>query len=373
MPPFKRFRRSFRAGSRFKRRRYGRPSNSALRLKMGGLGLRRFKRAGRRPRRFGAKRWPRWFLPLIKSSPLQLVSGNYGNQIAVARNATGICTHWKSLSLVDIKFLLDDQAGALNSTATTAATNNARKAYLIDITRQHVWRNAAHAGETTIQFYVLYPRRDLPAAGAEGQLARITPPCNYTFTSGGTLQNPTLFSTPISDMSAPVAGGSSIIGGTVNTQWSPFWSPALTSLFKIKLLKVKGPNGLASKQRLQPGQECVYEGKVKGPKMYNYNKLGMCSTVASTVAGTWEMLRETPVILCVHQGSVDHDSADKTQIGTTPVFLDYLQNWKFKFITPTSNTNATQINPTSGYPTVAGNPTQVPVVLAYNATVDEAF
>lgn len=389
MPP-KRFMRRRGARSGFKRRRYGRPRNAAFRLKMGGLRLRRFKRVGRRKLgRRGVKPYPGWFKTLTKTIGPTDLAGNYGNQITVGKNATGMCTHWKHLSLVDIQLVLDTLGATAGMTSSGATANlpsafagttptalkynagviNTMKAYVSDVTRKHIWRNSANYGETNIQFYVLKPRRDIPSYRNGAALSTITPPCTTNYGTGGTQSNVTSWYQATLDEQNAMAptGGNAITAGflanqLISTDWSPFWSQQLTSNFKIKPLKVVGPNGKSSKIRLQPGQECYYEGKYRGPTMYNFNKLWLnTSDTSCKVTDVWEVRRETPIILCVHNGSVCHDSTTLTSVGTTPIYLDYFQQYKLKVWQPTIIPKR-QAYVSTSIPNFTGNPEQVTIV-----------
>lgn len=304
-------------------------------------------------------------------APAVDMGGTYGNNIVLTKNAVGACTHWKNLSLIDLNNVMDYIEATQNTTGSTSRTNNDVKAYMADLTRRHTWRNAANYGETTLKFYTLTPRRDIPSyTGANNTFPSITPPTTNVYTTGGTLASPQLFFTGVQDADVIAAGVPQITNVGMPVDWTPYMSPPIASLFKIKPLKVTGPDGKSSMIKLQPGQECTYTGKAGKPRMVNFNKYGITSTGAANFALTWEALRETPIIFCVHIGSIGHDSADNSKVGTVPVFLDYLQQYRFKVWQVSSSKKKTAFL-TTGIPSFAGNQEMVPIVTAVDAAVTE--
>lgn len=336
--PAKRFKRR-RFGASVKRRRYGRANRSALNLKMGGLRLRRFRRVGRKRFRRGLKKalYPAWFKALIKGISCSDFAGTYGAVMLGNINSTNACTHWKALSPLDLQIGLDSIKNAAGSTAHTANVyQNTCKAYISDVTRRHTWRNNLTSGESQIQFYTLVPRRDIPhtfgtLGGTAPSPSTIAPPVSTDYKTGGMLNGPTMYSQSVADESAGAGSAVQILTGGP-TDWSPYWSQTLTSMFKIKPLKVIGPNGKSSVHRLQPGQECYYEGKSSKPRMVSFNKFGLDNYTnnSQSIANTWNVLRETPLIFCVHKGGVVHDSTTNTSIGTGAMQIDYFQTYKLK-------------------------------------------
>lgn len=147
-------------GRKFRRSRGGRRS-SAFRLKSSaGSRLRKFGR--RFKRRGGRVVYPSWFKTITKGTACADYAGNYGNQIALAKNTVGACTHFKSLSIAHLQVALDHMTNLHSSSSSSSSANNSAKVYLSDVTVKHTWRNTTTFGESTMQFYALYPRRDVP-------------------------------------------------------------------------------------------------------------------------------------------------------------------------------------------------------------------
>lgn len=391
----KRFKRSFSRGGGRKRfrTRSSRSKSSAFRLKSSAGS--RFKRFGKRFKRGGMKGkiMPKWFKTITQGSAPTNVSGNYGNQISITVNNNGICTHWQHLSIIDLQAVLDVQAGAQASSSGTSKTGNTTKQYIHNLTRKHTWRNSINYGETTLQFYRLVPRRDFPYApggvGASGMSLQIAPPNSYNYGVGGTNDqgtqgggSPSTVNTfwmqPIQDAGPAITGLNTIInGGTgfVDPDWTPYQSATCAGMFKIKPFKVTGPQGRASKIRLQPGQECFYEGKFRKPYLVNYAKFGLAAAAgnqsAAGIGGIYQFLKITPLILCVHSGSIIHDATVKTTIGKAPVSIDYYQEYKYDIWRGMSSVARTSWNPTTNYPAAPTGPEMVPIVTAAAATVTE--
>lgn len=289
-------------------------------------------------------------------SPSDL-AGTYGATMQASTNNTNICTHWKGLSPYDIQLGLDFIKSTQNSTAATPnIALNSQKCYLTDVVHKHTWRNNLAGGESEIQFYVLKPRRDLPhvfgtVGGTATSPSLIGPLVTSDFSTGGMNNSPAMWGNAIADESKNVAALPNINNG--GTDYSPYWSQEMCSLFKIKPLKVNGPNGKSSKIRLQPGQECFYEGKYKGPYMVSFTKYGMDSTAgAMQLKNLYNCLKETPIIFCVHRGSVVHDATTNTIIGIGPIQVDYFQQFKLKIYYMPNNLKF-QNNVTTGVGTVA--------------------
>lgn len=392
-------------GSRKRRAGGSRGAVSAFRLKTSagsrsrGRGLKRFgKRFGRKGRKGTAVKrlFPKWFKTITSAISPSVVLGEYGQQISgnvlPTGNATGgmanntiayinqcnVFTHNKHLSLWDIQTCVDSILGIQNSGGGTNPLANAVKVYITSLTRKHIWKGALQGGTQELQFFQLTPRKDLPAfaanAGALATAPTITPSVTGDYGSGGTLISPVMWSRPFTDEGALVSTGGGYAGQKVRfnqNMVTPFMNPVLCSNFKIRPLKVRGPNGLSSMHRLQPGQECSYEGKYRGPHMVSLNKYDLTAAVNVGIANMWEVRKGMPVIFVIQRGAVAHDTTVNTEVVTAPVAVDYYQSFKYEFWKPTPVGKNT-IYVTSGLPLVGGasssSPGQVEEVDIVNAT-----
>lgn len=240
-------------------------------------------------------------------------------------------THWKSLSLNDIQHTMDLMTSVIDSTAQTDRTRNTQKAYLCNLTRKHTWRNSGGADECEVQFYFLKPRRDIPAftrinGTTLTNVLTITPPSVDAYGTGGTLADPPWITQGMLDWGA---GTRARIAET-NLAFTPFMCPALTRVFKIRPLKVSGPAGIKSIQRLLPGQECTFTGKFRKPYMCAMSKYAMQGSTTFTIGQMYEVLRETGVILGILKGTTSHDVTTSTLVDKGPAWLDYKQECRFE-------------------------------------------
>lgn len=296
------------------------------------------RRAGARSRvrgRLGSRRrsasgkYPGWFRTLTHLVSPTRVVGEYYNGLTVAVGLKDTWTHWKHLSLIDIQNVL---TAAAASSSSTAPTKDALKQYLCQLTRQHSWTNNSSSAQVRLQFYSLKPRRDIPATG----LAAISPSSSNAPSTGGTLNNPVLYTQGFADPALYV-GPSGTAGTRVaanHVSATPFMVPALCSMFKIKPMPVKFPSGMSSSGLLLPGQCIRYEGKYRGPMLCSWNKFGLDGSVGNTIAATWECLRETPLIMVQMHGTAVHDTTPVTNINYGIGDIDYLQNFKFEIWQP---------------------------------------
>lgn len=349
-----------RSGS--KRRNVGaRAGSSAYRLKTtAGTRGRRLKRFGRKFKR-GRKGFksliPKWFITLTKGLPPTQVTGTFANRFIttapvsggtiLANNNEAVWTHWKHLSLTDVQIALDANPSltTANSGGQTGSSFNAVKGYLTALCRKHTWRSALQGGEMELQFYQLIPRRDLPAAINGAVLPQISPAVTQVYETGGASGNPPpMYSRPFTDESAGVTLGGVYANqkiGSNQMMTTPFMSPLLTENFKIMPFKVQGPSGMASLHRLQPGQECFYEGKYRGPHMVSMNKYLLTGATAANINGTWEIRKGMPLIFCQARGTPSHDPSATGTIGANqqvslgPVAVDYFQGYRFNLWYPT--------------------------------------
>lgn len=372
---------SGRGGARKRRAGGSRGAVSAFRLKATagsrsrGRGLKRFgKRFGRKVgRKVGKLAFPKWFKALTAGIAPSEVLGEFGAQLSgnvlpqgntTNRyiNQCNVFTHWKHLGLWDITTAVDSIVGIAATGSGTSPLNNATRCYITNLTRRHLWKNAVQGGSQELQFYQLIPRRDMPIQN--GSIAPvISPGVTGDYGTGGAQTNPTMWIQPFTDEGALVSSGGQYAGQKVRynqNMVTPFMNPILTSNFKIKPLAVVGPNGKSSFQRLQPGQECSYEGKYRGPHMVSINKYDMMGNVNASVGALWEVRKGMPLIFVIQRGAVAHDSTTNTDVVTAPVSVDYYQTYKYEYWKPTPVGKNT-IYVTTGVPIVPGGAPGAPV------------
>lgn len=271
-------------------------------------------------------------------------------------------THWKHLSLLEIQTALSETLGTGVPSGQTTPANNAQRVYVTDLTRKHRWRNTLGGGEMEMQFYQLIPRDHMPAVfGGTGGAMTITPSVTTAYGVGGALANPTMYTQAFTDEAIANGGGAKV--PFENTAATPFMSPLMTSMFKIKPMVVQGPNGKGSLIKLQPGEECSYTGRYNGPHMVSANKYLLSGLATSTVGSIWEFRKGMPIIFIQARGSVSHDANGKTNVGLGPTGLDYFQDFRFRLWAPTPINKTTSFI-TSALPNYGGPSTQ-------SATMDE--
>lgn len=282
------------------------------------------KRKGRKAHKKGRKAkkgryshssgMPTWFATLAKGCTPDRVAGTYGNSIenSGTANKKVPATFYKHLAIVDLDTIAKKYIGA---TSATTPANDAQRYYLTNKRVKHVFRNNGNSA-CVIQFYLLQPRRDIPATGVPA----IAPSTSLVYGTGGAAFNPAMYIQAFSDE------------GTVATRIAyddlaatPFMSPTLCSLFKIRPL---------DRQELEPGATYTREEHFKGPIMVSYNKFGLGGGAAQTIALAYECLKQTPLLFAYFEGTASHDSVDRTLVATGLVQVDYVQSfsydvWKF--------------------------------------------
>lgn len=383
-----------RSTSYAKRRRTS-AGSSAMRMRTAPgrkSGFRRFVSKRRGLRRLGRPVLPQWFRTLKHIKPPTDVAGNYGNVIKGANNAIGGLFHYKGLAVQDLQNALDFSANTASSNSDSLPIHNTTKAFVTDVSRTHVWKNNSSDGEVVMEFYSLVPRRDIPAAlqltgtaaAPNGFQALICVPNQQTaldYAVGGCLVvDPStidVFTDPIvEELKVPGAVNDILSEPTsgslpMGTNWSPFWSQTMTAGFKIRRLKVRGPQGLSAIHKMQPGQQCTFTGKYSKPFLCSYNKFFMAAHGSVKLSQMWQCLRQTPLIFATIKGGVGHDPTDVTAhgaVGMNPFHVDYQQQWKHK-IWQCNSAGKYQWNPTNYTGTnapvfTAGNVQQAPIVTA---------
>lgn len=283
-------------------------------------------------------KYPMWFQILAKQTVPDKVAGQYTGQISSTINQKTWCAHYKHLALID----LDNLMRTLASLSTTTPGDNSSKLYLTNKITAHRWRNAETGSACELEFFALYPRKDIPLTSATGTLRSIAPPVSNSGIAGGFVQNPGMMSTPITEMS--VAGNAAAGIGANDPSTTPFMSPMLTANFKIVRLPVTWPDGRKSPTgRLEPGQEVQYTGHFRGPEMVSFSKYFCTSALADRLGTMYSVLQKTPLIMFSLKGTPSHDTTTKTLVGLGPAALDYIQDfsmetWQFQLqVTTTSN------------------------------------
>lgn len=350
---------SRRRGGGKRRATYSRGRTSAFRLKSaagarGRRGLKRFRK------RIGRKGVPTWFKTLCKGLAPSNIVGEYGMNIPINtipasgnfyKNACTIATFWKHYGMWDTQVALDFATGVAGSNGLTNPSDNTIRTFLKSLTRRHVWRSALQGGEQELEFYQLIPRNNLPQAinvgGTANNGPQIAPNATADYKTGGAQLTPTMWSQPFSDENSAMTSGGSYANQKISATQNmvtPYMNPVLTSLFKIKKLKVSGPNGVSSLQRLQPGQECTFTGKFQGPKMISWNNIGLTGQSGNTAgaASFYEYMKGQTMIFMIARGTVSHSTQTKTNVVESAGSIDYYQTYKYELWQPTPVKKYTQ-------------------------------
>lgn len=310
-------------------------------------------------RRGPASNYPGWFRVLTRLSAPTNVTGLYAGHLTAAANSKNTYAHWKSISLIDYQNVLT-AAGV--ATSSTNPTYDAVKYYIAGLERKHTWTNNMSYGQVHVQFYCLTPRRSIPAAAIG--VGVISPPSSNVSGTGGFLATPALYAQSFAD-----DGKYTNAVGTVTTTSvaysdaaaTPFMSSALCSMFKIRPMMVTLPNGKkGSAGVLLPGESCTYTGKYLKPQMVSWNKFGLTGNSAGTLANTWEVLDNTPLILMQLRGTVSHSAASHLLINYGLAALDYINEFKYEIWRTTSATAQTMHATTTE--AAFGDPEQTNVV-----------
>lgn len=277
----------------------------------------------------------------------------YGNRLSSTDVASpgpnrGIqVSSFKHIGINEISQMLDhDLFGSVAQDSKTNPQLNTMKNYMYNVTRQHVWRNNAQAGQCELKFYVLRPRNHIPVATSVGGLA---PANSVQYSVGGIAINPTNISS-LNDEAPAFLGGNLL--DSYDYQCTPYMIPTLTELFKIKRLKVAGPTGRGWHHRLLPGQECRLEGKYKGPMLVNFNKFGMTALAAQGIANVYEVLKQTPLVWVQMYGTVSHNDASPVTSYRGIFEVDYVQMVKWCFAQAPGAIRKLQVDTTTDEPTM---------------------
>lgn len=310
--------------SRFRPRRAKR-ARGALSTKMAGFRRRVRRRVFRRGRRLG---YPRWFKVLTHGISPTAFAATYGGQLGAAYGTSVSYTSWKNLGGMETQACVDYALGSGGASGQTTVSANAIKVYVSDLRKIHRWRNSASGGEIEIQFYQMISRGHIPQNGS----ASISPTGGYAY-NAQIGSNMPLWQQPFTDENAAVGSGTKMT--YLNYSVTPFMNPVLCSMFKIKPLRVNGPNGKSSLQRLQPGQEATLESVRMKPVMYSANKLMLTGVNSNLVLDVWENRTEWPLLFITVRGSTSHVVGSVTTVLPGPAYVDYLMDVKAKLWQPT--------------------------------------
>lgn len=259
--------------------------------------------------------------------------------------------------MIDIQNVMT--AGSL-ATSSTQVSTDSLKSYLANLRRRHSWTNNSNNAPCHLQFYVLYPRRDIPASN----ISAISPPSSNIFSTGGFLgggnSSPAMYAQDFFDQVIYAPTGALTSAGTKLTSTDPAATPymatTLCSLFKIKPLRVSFPDGKKSAGVILPGQRVTYEGLYSKPLLCSWNKFGLNGNGAYSMATTWEVLRETPLIFMQMRGTTVHDTTTTSYVNYGTASLDYMQDFKFEVWRPTTFSAQTlRVTPTFTSVTTAEN------------------
>lgn len=312
-------------------------------------------------RRGSVVKYPGWFRNITKLVAPTRVVGEYYGSLSATANTKNSYVHWKNLSLIDIQNVIT-AGGAF--TSATAPNLGTEKLYLTNLVRNHSWTNNSSNAQTHMQFYQLTPRRDIPATS----VSAISPTSVNTASTGGIRAAPLMFNQAFTDEAKYTSGMGTAATQIANNdvQVTPYMASALCSMFKISPLRVKFPHGMSSAGVLLPGERIIYESKFKGPLLCNWNKYGLDGSAASTLAGTWEVLRETPLIFVQVRGVTAHDSTTNSSITYGLGDADYLQKFSYEIWRPTVAVAQT-MHVTTGEATFAVGPEEANVMTGVEA------
>lgn len=256
-------------------------------------------------------------------------------------------TFWYGLSTIDIDSTL--QANSFTGSSATVPQNNSRRAYMFAHSATHIWKNNA-AGPAVLETYLLIPRRDMPVYVNNGGIANtsdiIAPPATYSY-GDAVRQNPSMYTQSFTDYAGTDANPNKVTGNDMSA--TPFMSSNITSLFKIKRLKVNGPSGKTFVTTLLPGQTASLDVNHPKPMSVSYNKYGLNALTASNVSKSFEVLKETPLIFAYVKGGLGHGKLDTNIVGVTKAYLDYQckRHWKRLYVNASGMQSAVMVTPTA--------------------------
>jgi hypothetical protein len=307
----------------------------------------------------GVTAHPSWWKTLLRGNTPTSFAGQHGRSFVQAgQNLKNPIVFWKHVGIYDVQTALTYDAGS----SLVAPTSNAFKNYMFDYVREQSWRNASPAA-IELEFYVLAPRERIPYSSSivNAGVARKYPqiaPVGSNIYDADFLEDPPMYIDSLSDMSGIPGGGANKIGSR-DQGATPFMSPSLTALFKIKPLSMTWPNGQKGyKGRLEAGQEITLTTHRPKPMMVSFNKFGLDSVDNYALQNTYQVLRETPLIFMYYKGTMAHEvSTGLGPIQTCRAWLDWKSTQHFRFVQAQISLPST--NHYTVLPTALVAPTQI--------------
>lgn len=307
--------------------------------------------------------YPGWFKTILKSSnnTCRFTDDRATRLVNTGINSKLSWTHWHGINPQDIQACIQNGAVGPYGNAST----NASKWYMYNHSVDHIWKNNTNT-VAIMEFYKLTPRRDLPvwvgtSAGAASTQV-ISPPNTYNYADCAR-PTPNMYTQGWDDQAAGgVGSGTGTKIASDDVEATPYMSPPMASFFRITPLKVNGPSGRSAFQTIAPGTEATLSVKHTKPRLCNYSKYGLTAasytTQGATIPGSFEVLRETPLIFVYLRGGVGHEKSTSvppipgTSVATTNAAIDYMRksHWQrvivatgaqqsVRLITPASFTN----------------------------------
>lgn len=305
---------------------------------------------------------PYWWKTLVKASNnVRMFTDNRAStMLSTNISSKTSYTMWHGLSTTDIQSSIDFGVSGYQvaGSATVGSLAQARL-YMYGHRASHVWKNNSNT-VAVMEFYILLPRRDLPVyLGRNGGVGVgyqvISPPNSYNY-GDCVRQDPNMYTAPFGQM----GNASSYIAATKisanDIDATPYMNSWMASFFKIKRLRVNGPSGHSARQTIQPGQEASLLVNHPKPRLVNYAKYGLTGagdaggvTTDYTVANTYEVLRETPLIFCYIRGGVGHDKDNPLNVATTKAWVDYIckRHWEVRIVQSGGKTSQSLVQQTT--------------------------
>ncbi len=292
---------------------------------------------------------PKWFnLALKMSNNRCLFTDNRACQVnSTTTQGKTAYTSWYGYSTMDFDSTL--QANSMTGSSATSGQNNTRKAYLYNHSATHVWKNNTTA-PVILETYVMYPRRDMPVyvnnVGSAATSDIIAPPANYNY-GDAVRQNPSMYTQAFAEYAATDANPNKI--SATDMQVTPYMASTMTSLFKIKRLKISGPGGRTFVTTLLPGQTASLDVNHRKPMLMNYQKFGLNALNASNVSRSFEVLKETPLMFFYIKGGLAHSKTDVNLVGQSKAYCDYQckRRWERLYVNASGMQSAVMVVPTA--------------------------
>lgn len=252
---------------------------------------------------------------------------------------------YANLALNDIDLSINFNSNA-NWNSSGGVALNVSRLYMHDLQVTHMWKNNSNTAAIA-EFYILIPRRDQPRWEGDINDAVTSDNCmiyNHAMTYANAFQqDATMYTRWFTDASSSSSAPTPSVGlkiGYNDVNATPFLNPFMTSMFKVKRLRVKGPKGLAAVQTIAPGEIVTYQSNRIKPRLVNYSKYGLSGLHQYRVTTAFAHLKETPIIFMYLRGGVAHSDADKSVVVPSNAWLDYVRkkSWKLTTVSSASRT-----------------------------------